>query len=154
VAMAKIDESKRNLEGGVLRRLGELAVLWVCHLPSKFRQDGLQRVRPLPAREALQPGPLDLPVLLVHARQIDSRQERDDGWRIRVVLVTENLQTVDAVLVDGVPGSDDRAIPRAQRDVLTIGKTIAASAIADALLTLLKFFEESEVARDFGHSGW
>lgn len=47
-----------------------------------------------------------------------------------------------------MPGSDDCAIPRAQCDVLTIGKTIAAGSIADTLLTLLKFFEESEVARD------
>jgi len=74
-----------------------------------------------------------------------------DGRRsIGIIVTTLYVETVDPILVHGMARTDDGAVPFAHHDIVSIFQSVRTRTVANALFALFEFFEESEVARDFG----
>jgi hypothetical protein len=85
---------------------------------------------------------IDLPIRLVHKWQVDSRYELNLGWLIGIRFPTNDLETVDAILVyglhdnrsDDVQGSskdktymtwtNDSAIPLTHQNIVPVLQTV------------------------------
>lgn len=62
---------------------------------------------------------IDLPIGLVHEWQIDSGYELDQGWLIGICLPTNDLQTVDAIFMNGLHVKTIRRCPVVAKHKLT-----------------------------------
>jgi len=97
--------------------------------------------------------PLDL-AEAIDKRQIYTGEERYLRREIGVFVATCDLEAVDAVLVHAVPWTDDGPVPVMHHDIVAVLQTVRDRSIADSLFSLLELFEETKVARNFGHDVW
>ena len=77
---------------------------------------------------------------MINTRHIDSLMNPDRWWLLWVVLVTEQLQLVDATFMDTIMWTNDGASPRPHVDVICIIHSIAHGSISNALFTTFKLF--------------
>jgi len=139
------------LENAAFGGLRQLSVVERCHLPSNFYQNSLEATIPTPMSKDSNLVGIDLPIRLVHKWQVDSRYELNLGWLIGIRFPTNDLETVDAILVYGMTWTNDSAIPLTHQNIVPVLQTVWTRPIADAFFAFLKLFEEPKIARDLGH---
>lgn len=108
---------------------------------------------------------VDFAIDLVHEGQVHAGHELNKGSLIGVRLAAHDLKAVYTILVHSlcrrysenrdastivrgtyVAGADDRAVPLAHHDIVSVLQTVRAGPIADAFLTFLELFEKEEIA--------
>jgi len=114
----------RRLEYTAFRRLGQLPIVERCHLSPNLYQNSLEAIVPAPVSKDRDFAGINLAINLVHEWQIDSRYELYLGWLIRIRLATNDLQTVDTILMYGMTWTDDSAVPLTHEDIIPILQTI------------------------------
>jgi len=130
-----------------LRWLRKLPVVEAGHLSSDFHQHSLQTVITVPISQHRKLGSIDLPGRLGDEWEVHPRQELDVWWPVGVTLAAIDLQTVNAILVYGVSGTNNCPIPVAHHDIVSILEAIGTRAVSDPLLALLELLEKLEVSR-------
>jgi hypothetical protein len=72
------------------------------HIPPDTNKDGLNATIPPPLRKHTKLNRIDLAIGLINERKIYTGEEVNGGGSLGVVFTAMDLQTVDAVLVDGL----------------------------------------------------
>ena len=72
------------------------------YVPPNLNQDGLDTTVPVPVSQDGQSRVVNSSVDLAYERKVDTRDELNKRWFLGVFLATDNLQTVNSVLVDSL----------------------------------------------------